>query len=123
MCVLYGTVQSDYIPVTVNIDLQLAPDVDHGAVDNTGNKIDWSALSEDVIYEYGVQSEICLRNVELPTDVLLCKDCNYTEVKYKEVLDKYYDDIMYAITSAGQNTIKTRKPSKANNLAQPTRLE
>ena len=57
MYIIYGTVQSDYIPFAVNIDLQLAPDVDHGAVNNTGNKIDWSALSEDVIYEYGVQSE------------------------------------------------------------------
>ena len=55
-----------------------------GQVNNIGNKIDWSALSEDVIYEYGVQSEIRLRNVELPTDVLLCKDCKCTEVKHKE---------------------------------------
>ena len=51
---VYGTVQSDHIPVAVNIDIQLAPDIDHGAVNNIGNKIDWSALSEDVIYEYGV---------------------------------------------------------------------
>ena len=50
MCVLYGTVQSDHIPVAVNIDLQLATDIDHGAVNNIGNKIDWSALSEGVIY-------------------------------------------------------------------------
>ena len=76
LCVLYGTVQSDHSPVAVNIDLQLAPDIDHGAVNNVGKQNNWSVLSEGVIYEYGVQSEIRLRNVELPTDVLLCKDCN-----------------------------------------------
>ena len=85
MCVLYGTVQSDHIPVAVNIDLQLAPDIDPGAVNNIGNNIDWSALSEGVIYEYGVQSEIRLRNVELPTDVLICKDCNCAKVKHKKL--------------------------------------
>ena len=119
MCVLYGTVQSDHIAVAVNIDLQLAPDIDHGAGNNIGNKIDWSALGEDVIYEYGIQSEIHLRNVEIPSDVLLCKDYNCTEVKNKEALDKYYDDTMCAITSAGQITIKIRKPSKGNNLNRP----
>ena len=97
----------------------MAPDIDHGAVNNIGNKIYWSALSEDVIYEYGVQSEIRLRNVELPTDVLLCKGCNCAEVKHKEALNKYYDDIKCATTSAGQNTIKTCKPSMGNNLNRP----
>ena len=116
MCVLYGTVQSDHIPVAVNTDLQLAPHIDHGAVNNIGNKIDWSALSEDVIYEYG---EIFLRNVEIPTDVLLCKDCSCTEVTLKQALNKYYNDKMCTITSAGQNTIKTCKPSKGNNLNCP----
>ena len=72
--------------IAVNIDLQLASDIDHGAVNNIGNKIDWSALSEDVIYEYGVQSEIRLRNVEISSDVLLCKDCNCAEVKAATVL-------------------------------------
>ena len=119
MCVLYGTVQSDHIPVAVNIDLQLAPDIDHGAVNNIGNNIDWSALSEGVIYEYGVQSEIRLINVVLPTDILLCKDCNCAKVKHKEALNKYYDDIICAITSAGQNTIKTHNPSKGYNLNRP----
>ena len=32
MRVLYGSVQSDHIPVAIEIDLQLAPDVEHGAV-------------------------------------------------------------------------------------------
>ena len=71
MYVLYGTVQSDHIPLVVHIDLQLAPDIDQGATNNMGNKIDWSILSEDIPYEYGVQSEIPLSNVEIPTDVKL----------------------------------------------------
>ena len=30
MRLLYGSVQSDHIPVAIEIDLQLAPDVEHG---------------------------------------------------------------------------------------------
>ena len=108
MYVLYGTVQSDHIPLVAHIYLQLAPDIDQGAANNMGNKIDWSILSEDILCEYGVQSEILLSNVEIPTDVILCKDCNCNNVEHKEALNKYYDDIMFAITSAGQTTIKTR---------------
>ena len=71
MYVLYGTVQSDHIPLVAHSDLQLAPDIDQGETNNIGNKIDWSILSEDILYEYGVQSEILLSNVEIPTDVKL----------------------------------------------------
>ena len=77
-----------------------------------GNKIDWSILSEDnILYEYGVQSET--------TDVIMCKDCNCNNVEHKEALKKYDDDIMFAITSAGQNTIKTRNRSNGENLNRP----
>ena len=119
MYVLYGTVQSDHIPLVAHIDLQLAPDIDQGATNNMGNKIDWSILSEDILCEYGVQSEILLSNVEIPTDVILCKDCNCNNVEHKEALNKYFDDIMFAITSAGQTTIKTRNRSNGKNLNRP----
>ena len=62
--------------------------------------------------EYGVQTEYLLRDVEIPTDVLLCKNCNCTIVEHKAAWQKYYDSIVCAITTAGQNTIKTNKPSK-----------
>ena len=88
MYVLYGTVQSDHIPLVAHIDLQLAPGIDQGATTNMGNKIDWAFLSEDILYEYGVQSEILLSNVEIPTDVILCKDCNCNNVEHKEALNK-----------------------------------
>ena len=48
MYVLYGTVQSDHIPLVAHIDLQLAPDIDQGATNNMGDKTDWSILSEDI---------------------------------------------------------------------------
>ena len=117
MYVLYGTIQSDHIPLVAHIDLHLAPDIDQGAANNMGNKIDWSILSEDILYEYGVQSEILLSNIEIPTDAILCKNCN--NVEHKEALNKYYDDIIFAITSAGQNTIKTRKRSNGKKHNRP----
>ena len=46
MYVLYGTIQSDHIPLVVHIDLHLAPDIDQGAAKNMGNKIDWMVYSQ-----------------------------------------------------------------------------
>ena len=57
MSVLYGPILSDHIPVMVEIDLQFAPDIDHGTFNDVRCKIDWSAQSKNVLFEYGVQTE------------------------------------------------------------------
>ena len=72
----------------VEIALQLALDVEHGLSNDVRCKIDWSTQSKNLLYEYGVQAEYLLRDVDIPTDVLLCKDCNYTNVKRKVALQK-----------------------------------
>ena len=49
----------------------------------------------------------------------MCKDCNCNNVEHKEALDKCYNGIMCSITSAGQNTMKTRNRSNGKNLNRP----
>ena len=119
MSVLYGTILSDHIRVMVEIDLQLAPDIEHGTLNDVRCKMYWSARRKNVLYEYGVQTEYLLRDVEIPTDVLLCKDCNCTKVEHKVALQIYYNNITCAITTASQNGIKTNKPSKRKNINLP----
>ena len=119
MRVLYGSVQSDHIPVAIEIDLQLAPDVEHGAVNSIGGNIDWSAVSEEVLFKYRVQTDTLLKNIVQPTDALSCKDCNCTKVDHKEALHKYYDDIMTAINCAGQNTMKMDNQHKGHHFNRP----
>ena len=46
--IIYGSMQSDHIPVVFELDLQLAPDVVY-STDNTASKIDWSVLCDDGI--------------------------------------------------------------------------
>ena len=41
MSVLCGTILSDHIPVMVESDLQLAPDIEHGTFNDVRCKIDW----------------------------------------------------------------------------------
>ena len=106
MKVLYGSVQSDHIPVAIEIDLQLAPDVEHGAANSIADNIDWSAVSEEELLNYRVQTDILLNNIVQPTDALSCKDCNCTKVDHKEALHKYYDDIMTAIAYVVQVRIQ-----------------
>ena len=54
-------------------------------------------MSEEVLFNYRVQTDILLNNIVQPTNALSCKDCNCTKVDHKEALHKYYDDIMTAI--------------------------
>ena len=74
--VVYEFIKSVHIPVVFELDLQLAPDVQPGACHSNADRIDWSLLSDEVIYNYGAKTELLLSNIVLPTDALLCKDCN-----------------------------------------------
>ena len=48
--VVYESIQSDHLPVVFELDLQLAPDVEPGACHGNAGRIDWSLLSDEVIY-------------------------------------------------------------------------
>ena len=99
----------------------MAPDIEHGAVNSIGGNIDWSAVSEEVLFNYRVQTDTLLKNIVQPTDALSCKDCNCrpTKVDHKEALHKYYDDIMTAINCAGQNTMKMHNQHKGHHFNRP----
>ena len=105
--VLYGSLQSDHIPIVFELDLQLVPDVDYCA-DNTARRIDWSVLCDDVIRNYGAYTDLLLSNIVLPIEALLCKDCECTNEIHKNSLCQYYDNIVEAIKLAGVNTINTQ---------------
>ena len=46
-----------HILVMIEIDLQLAPDIEHGTSNNVRCKIDWSVQNKYVYHEFGVQTE------------------------------------------------------------------
>ena len=85
----------------------MAPHVEPGACHGNAGRIDWSLLSVDVIYNYGANRELLLSNIVLPTNALLCKDCNCTNDSHKVALNQLYDDVVAAITMASQNSIHT----------------
>ena len=85
----------------------MAPDVEPCACHGNAGKIDSSLLSNEVIYNYGANTESLLGNIILPTDALLCKDCNCTNDSHKAALNQLYDNVVAAITMASQNSIHT----------------
>ena len=117
--VLYGCNQSDHIPVSFVIDVGLAPVVEHGAVNSVGHKINWSDQSEEVVKNYGVLSDVTLGEVNVPAEVLQCKDCNCNNVKHKEALNEFYKDIMDALTSASQSCLNTTRVNAGKNHNRP----
>ena len=60
-----------------------------------------------------------LNNIVLPTDALLCKDCNCTNDSHKVALNQLYDDLVAAITMASQNSIHTLGVSRGNEFNRP----
>ena len=55
----------------------------------------------------------------MPTDALLCKDCNCTNDSHKVALNQLYDDVVAAITMASQNSIHTPGVSRGNDFNCP----
>jgi len=115
MHVLHRCTQSDYIPVSFEIDLQLAPDVENGVINSIENKINWSVQTDEVIHKYGVLSDITLGDADVPAEILNCKDYNCNNVDDKEALNKCYNDIMEALTSASQSCINMIKVNNRKN--------
>ena len=91
----------------LSLELHLAPDVEPRACHGNAGKIDSSLLSNEVIYNYGANTESLLSNIILPTDALLCKDCNCTNDSQKAALNQLYDNVLAAITMASQNSMHT----------------
>ena len=116
--VIYGSLQSDHIPIVFELDLQFAPDVDYRA-DNTARRIDWSVLCEDVIRKYGACTDLLLSNIVLPIEALLCKDGECTNENHKNSLCQYYDNVVEAIKLAGVNTINTQHMGGQNDFNRP----
>ena len=79
-------------------------------------RIDQSLLSDEVIYNYGANTELLLSNIVLLTDGLLCKHCNCTNDSHKVALTQLYDDVGAAITMASQNSIHTNGVSRGNDF-------
>ena len=101
------------------LDLQLAPDVQPGACHGNADRIDWSLLSDEEICNYGAKTELLLSSIALPTDALLCKDCNCTNDSHKVALNQLYGDVVAAITMASQNSIHTHGVSRGNDFNRP----
>ena len=82
----------------LSLELQLAPDVEPRACHGNAGKIDSSLLSNEVIYNYGANTESLLSNIILPTDA---------HDSHKAALNQLYDNVVAAITMASQNSIHT----------------
>ena len=81
-----------------------------------GRTSDVKLVEEQFLGKLHAVLSILFRDTEKSNDVILCKDCNCNNVEHKEASSKYYDDIMFAITSAGHTTIKTRNRSNGKHL-------
>ena len=99
--------------------LPLVPGVDYSADNNTASRIDWSVLSDEVIRDYDANTDLLLSNAILPTEALLCKDCECTNENHRNSLYQYYDHILETMRLAGVNTIHTHHTDRRSEFNRP----
>ena len=74
MKVLYKNIISDHFPVTIELDVELALNVERGDNSSYVPMINWANLKKDTLNKYNIDSDRYLKNVEVPAEALACKN-------------------------------------------------
>ena len=115
MYVLYENIMSDHIPFAFTVNIECAPEVVQCSKETFRSKLDSDKVNERGKNKYTNESEIMLRNCHVPTEALLCKSDNCQNVNHNKLITRFYEDIVGALNSAGQNLLKTSRTRCKNH--------
>nr|XP_055036878.1 uncharacterized protein LOC129424288 [Misgurnus anguillicaudatus] len=108
MSILYGIVTTDHIPVSIVINAEFLVAMSNN--DNNVNiaKIDWSALTEEDLSVYYVNTDRCLGNIKLPRDAIMCSDVNCKDPSHQRDICSMYNDIVNALHGCSKPFFKLK---------------
>ena len=122
--VMYDVMTSDHFPllfsITIDGDLMHATDTE-SVGDECGNdsnglyRIDWSKVKLETQIRYYEITDALLSNVKVPSSVLNCNDINCIDVKHRQDIAQFYDDICNCLKCASDQAI----PGKARSNFTP----
>ncbi|XP_058650707.1 uncharacterized protein LOC131551670 [Onychostoma macrolepis] len=108
MSILYDTVTTDHIPVSmvINVDYFIAMSNNESNINEV--KMDWSALTKEDFLAYYVSTDKCLSNIRLPRDAMMCSDVNCKDVNHQRDICSMYNDIVNALHGCSKPFIKSK---------------
>ena len=119
MKVLYNNIISDHFPVSIELDVELAPNVERGGNSSFVSMINWANLKQDILNKYNIDSDHYLKDVEVPAEALVCKNVKCKNSSHVDSIKLYYERILNALRCATRDNIKSYKMSNSKNYNRP----
>ena len=115
MDVSYGFVQSDHIPLVLELDISLVPCIDEGVNNSTTRKIDWTKVKPHLLDRYHYFTDEHLKSILLPVESFMCEDTMCSDSNHILAIEQYYDEIVKVLINCSNMTV-ARVPKKVNNV-------
>ena len=102
--ILYEHGTYDHLPVCIDVALSFIPATTIGS-NNFLPKLDWSTLRAETVLAYTAATDDLLSHVHVPLEAVACNDPMCTDTSHRQLLDKFYNDIVTALHQASAATI------------------
>ena len=109
--VLHHVIGSDHLPLKISVDVGPLPVLEKFDQSQVF-KLDWSRLNNDQITDYTNSTEHFLRQINIPHDLLLCRNPDCKNCEHRNAITRFYDEIVKAI----QKSTPRRYLIKSHNV-------
>ncbi len=90
MSILYGSTETDHIPLSVLVNVDVLPVLTRNLNSGKARRLDWASLTKEEIMEYYARTDQSLRNIYLPRDAVLCNDVHCCNVEHGKAICSVY---------------------------------
>lgn len=119
MKIMYEISSEDHIPLTIELSIDKIPEQSRSS-NAFKSKIKWDSLSEDVILKYSkITDTLLYSDVTVPYASLQCSDANCKNKEHITALDKFYDDIISALSKAADKITDSSHNCKKGIYSKP----
>lgn len=108
MRINYEFATTDHVPFSMSINLGNLQTLLSMSNNMQVGKLDWSNLTEEELKVYCFQSDMLLRNIDLPKDAAICCDINCKNPQHGIELCFLYDNIVESLLTSGRSLHKTK---------------
>ena len=114
--ILYNVTDDDHIPFIVHLNVEDIPKITNETNDLVPN-INWNNVKDPELKKYFQNTCESLREIEIPTNALSCKDLNCNNTSHNRDLCRFYEAIIDSICQAGLHL--TNNKSSVNYTQRP----
>ena len=106
--IAYDATDTDHIPMSMKIKLELTPVLSNSSVDIGNNKTKWDSFSNNDITNYCSYTDVSLSKIRLHAESFACTDLNCKHETHKNNIGNLYHDITKSLIDSGEKIASSK---------------